>query len=100
MDAHEPILELNSISHKGFKKNPYSEESYSSSPLSDIPDSLGDEEEENKNDTPDDQFRREIEKRSHLLLNRRGRDLGIQLSNIILKRSRQDQLANLTPGSR
>ncbi len=32
LDADEPILELNSILHKGFETNPYSEESHASSP--------------------------------------------------------------------
>ncbi len=87
MDADEPILELNSIPHKGFETNTYSEESRASSPLSDIPDSEGDGEEENNNDTLDDQLRRELEERSHLQLNRRDRDSSIQLSDIAPKRS-------------
>ncbi len=36
LDADEPIFELNSIPHKGFETNPYSEESRTSSPISDI----------------------------------------------------------------
>ncbi len=52
---------------------------------------MGDEEKKNNNDTPDDQLRREIEERSHLQLNRRDRDLSIQLSDIVPKRSRQEQ---------
>ncbi len=99
VDADEPILELNSIPHKELETNPYSEESCTSSPLSDIPDSVGDEEEKNNNDTPDDQLRRKIEERSHLQLNRRDRDSSIQLSDIVPKRSRQEQLADPTPGS-
>ena len=99
MDADEPILELNSITHKGFETNPYSEESCASSPLSDIPDSVGDKEEENNNDPLDVQLRREIEERSNLQLNKRNRDSSIQLSDIVLMRSRQERLADLTPCS-
>ncbi len=38
LDADKPILELNSIPHKGFETYPYTEESRASSPLSDISD--------------------------------------------------------------
>ena len=100
LDADEPILELNSIPHKGFETNPYFEESRASSTLSDIPDSLKDEEEKNNNDTPDNQLRREIDEKSQLQLNRRDRDSSIQLSNIVPKRSRQKRLADPTSGSR
>ncbi len=99
LDADEPILELNSIPHKGFETNPYSEESRVSSPLSDIPDSVRDEEEENNNNTPDDQPKSEIKEWSHLQLNRRDRDSSIQLSDIVPKGSRQERLVDLTPGS-
>ncbi len=100
LDTDELIFELNSIHHKGFGINPYSKESRSSSPLSDIPDSVGDEEEKNNNDTPDNQLRKEIEKRSHLQLNKRDRDSSIQLSDIFHKRSRQERLTNPNPRSR
>ena len=40
----EPIFELTSIRHKGFETNPHSKESRGSSALSDITDSVGDEE--------------------------------------------------------
>ncbi len=94
MDADEPILELNSIPHKRFETNPYSDESRSSLPLLNIPDSEGNEEEKNNNDTPNDQPRKEMEKRSYLQLNKKDRDSSIQISDIVLKRSCQEQLAN------
>ncbi len=99
MDADELVLELNSIPHQGFETNFYSEESRASSPISDIPGSVGDEEEENYNDTPDDQLRREIEEKSYLQLNSRDRDPSIELSDIVPERSRQEQLADPNPGS-
>ena len=69
MDTDESILELNSIPCKGFETNLQSEESYALLPLSDISDSVEDEEKKNHNDIPDDQLRRETEERSHLQLN-------------------------------
>ncbi len=61
---------------------------------------MGDEKEENNNDTSDNQVRREIEERSHLQLNRRDSKSSIQLSDIVPERSRQERLADPTPGSR
>ena len=66
LDANESNLELNSILHKGFETNLQSEELYASSLFSDIPGSVGDEEEEKNNDIPDDQLWRETRGRLHL----------------------------------
>ncbi len=60
---------------------------------------MGDEEEENSNDTLDDRLRGETEERSHLQLNRGNRYSSILLLDIVPKRSRQERLADPTPGS-
>ncbi len=99
-DADEPILELNSIPHKGSETNFYSQESRSSSQLSDISDSGGDKRIENNNDIPDDQLRRETEEKSHLQFNKRDRDSSIQPSDIVTKQYCQGQVADPTPDSR
>ena len=57
---------------------------------------MRDEEEKINNDTPDDQLRRKTEEKSYIQLNMGDRDSSIQLSDIVLKRSSQEQLANLT----
>ncbi len=75
--ADQPIPELNSIPHKRFETNSYSEESRESSPLLDIPDSMGDEEKNNNNDIPEDQPKMKTEEKSYLQLNRKDRDPSI-----------------------
>ncbi len=96
LDTDELILELNSIPHKDFETNLYFEDSRLSSPLSDILDSLEDEEKKNNNDTPDDQLGEETEDRSHLQLNRGDRDSSIQPSDIVPKQSfKNDKLISL-----
>ena len=101
MDASEPVPELNTIPQNNYGTHPYSDESRTSSLLSDIPYSVGDEEHpEENNDTPEDQLRRETEEWSRLQLNKGDRDLGIQPPDAASKRSRQDLLADPTPGTR
>ncbi len=61
-------------------------------------DSIVDKEEKNKNDAPEDQFKREIGEKSRLQLNGSDKGSSIQLS-ILLKRSCQERLADPTWGS-
>ena len=101
IDASEPFSEFSTIPQRSSETNPYFDNSRNSSPLSDIPDSVGDEEHYEEDDaTPEDQLRRETEEWSRLQLNRGDRDSGIQPSDATPKRSRQDRLAEPTPGTR
>ncbi len=58
-----------------------------SSLFSDIPNSIGNEEEKNNNDTLKDQLRKKTEKKSRLLFSRKDGESSIQLSNFALKPS-------------
>ncbi|MCJ1343422.1 hypothetical protein MMC31_001615, partial [Peltigera leucophlebia] len=78
LDASESVPQLDII-RKSYVTYPYFDESYASSPLSDIPDSVRDEEHHEEDDvTPEEQLKRESEEWSRLQLNRRDRDLNIQ----------------------
>ena len=101
-DTSEPTPEWHTIPRKSSQTHPYSDESRGSSPLSDIPDSVGDEEHYEENDaTPEDQLRKETEEWSRLQFNRGDRDSGIQLSDATTtKRSRQERLTEPTSGTR
>ena len=93
LDTSEPTPEFNTIPCKTY---PYSNESCDSSPLSDIPDLVGDKEyDEEKN-----AFSSLENEKSRLQLNRGDRDSNIQLSETTPKQSRQNRLIKPTPDTR
>ena len=94
LDASEPTPEWHTIPRKSSQTYPYSDESRSSSPLSDIPDPVGDQEHEEEDGATSE------DEESRLQLNRGDRDSGIQPSDATPKRSRQDRLTEPTPGTR
>ena len=79
LDASKSILVFNIIPYKNNMTYPYPDESRGSSPLSDIPDLVGDKEHyEEENATFEDiQLRKKTEKESRLQLNRGDRDSSI-----------------------
>ena len=102
MDASKSVPEFNTISRKSNKTYPYLDESRGLSPLSNIPDPVGDKQhyEEDNATSEDIQLKKETKEESRLQLNRGDRDSDIQLSDATLKKSRQDRLAKSTPGTR
>ena len=69
LEANEPTSDSYTITQKSPETYLYSDESHQSSPLSDIPDSVGDNEHHEGDATPEDLLRMGTEKWSHLQLN-------------------------------
>lgn len=93
MDSSKPNPESYIIPRKSSKTYPYSDKSHGSSPLSNIPDPVGDEEHDKED------YATSEDKESCLQLNRGDRDFGIQPLDATPKRSREDWLIKPTPGT-
>ena len=87
LNASKPTPKFNTILYKVYL---YSNESRNSSPLSDIPDWIGDKEDNKEDNTTSKN------EESYLQLNKGDRDSGIQLSDATRKQSRQDYLTKPT----
>ena len=98
MEANKSTSDFYTITQKSPETYLYSDESRQSSPLSDIPDSVGDNEHHGDHATPGDQLRMETEKWSYLQLNKGENELDIQPPDGNSKRSHQDRLADPVPG--
>lgn len=99
INISKPVPEFTTIFQKSPKICPYFDELRSSLSFSEVPNSVGDKIHHEKDATPSNLLRKEIEKWPHLQLNQGDRNLSIQSSDTTLKRSFQDCLTNPTPGT-